>query len=253
MTWSYTRIDAYNPCKYRWFLKYIKKYKDNDMFYSDYGKFVHKIIEKYYTGELRKDELWVEFLTGFKTNVKGERPSEKIAKKYINAGLEYFKNFEPFPFNMVAVEKEINFEIDGKHFVGYIDFLGEKDGDYYIVDNKSRDLKPYSKRSKPTKYDKELDDMLRQLYLYAEGVFQEYGKYPKQLCFNCFKNGEFIRVDFDINVLKYVKNWATEQIEIIENSDDFEPEENFFLCNYLCGVSGHCINYLENQENRRYR
>ena len=93
---------------------------------------------------------------------------------------------------MVGVEKKVDFVVNGIPFVGYIDFLGEKDGDLYVVDNKSRILKPRSSRAKPTKADEELDAYLRQLYIYSAAVEEEYGKTPKSLCFNCFRDKLFI-------------------------------------------------------------
>ena len=113
----------------------------------------------------------------------------------------------------------------------------------YIVDNKSRDLKPRSKRSKPTLKDKELDEMLKQLYIYSEAVKQEYGKYPISLCFNCFKSGVFIEEPFVENTHKEVLNWYEGQIDKIKKSEDFYPSIDFFMCKYLCGVQDECCYY----------
>lgn len=52
-------------------------------------------------------------------------------------------------YSMVDVEKRVDFDIDGIRFVGYIDYLGiDDDGEFHIIDNKSRDLKPRSGRKK---------------------------------------------------------------------------------------------------------
>jgi len=243
MVWSYTRVDCFNECRYRWFLRYIKRYKETPQFYSSYGSFMHKIIERYYKGELAKDEMSQVFLKDFAKEVQGERPAASTVESYIQKGLQYLKTFEPFPYNMIAVEKRVEFDIDGTPFMGFIDYLGEKDGEYYIVDNKSRDLKPRSKRAKPTVKDKELDEMLKQLYLYAAAVKQEYGKFPKALCFNCFKAGEFIVEPFDEEVYQRAILWAKESIEEIKNADDFYPNREYFGCRYICGVSDQCCYY----------
>ena len=57
MTWSFSRIECFNDCPYRWFLKYIKRYKETPQFYSSYGSFMHKLIEQFYKGELTKEEI----------------------------------------------------------------------------------------------------------------------------------------------------------------------------------------------------
>lgn len=181
-----------------------------------------------------------KFLFGFSDQVKGERPSASIVESYINKGVEYFENFQEFPFNMVDVEKSVEFEVAGIPMVGIIDFLGELDGEYYIVDNKSRDLKPRSKRANPTENDKLIDKMLRQLYLYSTGVLNEYGKFPKELCFNCFKSNTFIREPFKIEAYNEAVEWARENVDEIADTHLFRPNIDFFTCKYLCDFPHDC-------------
>lgn len=245
MTWSYSRIASFNDCKYKWFLKYIRHDTECPKFYSSYGKFIHKLIEKYYDNKLTKQELKTEFVLNFQTEVEGDRPSANIVSNYIRAGIEYFDSFTDFPYNMVSVEERMEFDIDGIPFVGYIDFLGELDGEYYIIDNKSRALKPRSGRAVPTKKDIELDEMLVQLYIYAAAVKQKYGKFPKALCFNCFRNGVFIEEPFVLDKYYKVISWVKENIEIIKQESDFSPWLDYFACTYICGYSDECCYWQE--------
>ena len=182
----------------------------------------------------------MRFLMDFKENVQGERPMASTVNKYIKQGTEYLSTFNVFPYNKVGVEDEIQFDIGGVPFIGYIDYLGEKDGEYYIVDNKSRDMKPRSKRAKPTIKDMELDKMLRQLYIYSAGVKSKYGKFPKALCFNCFRTGVFISEVF--NEQKYHESieWALKTIEEIKGTNIFNPNVDFFTCKYICGLNEDC-------------
>lgn len=240
MTWSYSRIECFNICPYRWFLKYIKGYREEPQFYSSYGSFMHKLIEKFYLGELTKDEMQIKFLNDFTKEVEGIRPSEGIVTKYIQAGNEYLRYFKPFPFNILSVEKKVEFEIEGIPFAGVIDCLGEKDGELYIIDHKSRDLKLRSNRKKPTRNDNELDKMLRQLYVYSAAIKQEYGRFPKFLCFNCFKTGIFIKEPFSEDAYSEAIKWAKENVEAIKNAEDFPPSKEFFKCSYICGVNKEC-------------
>lgn len=254
MVWSYSRLTTFNDCPYRFFLRHISKCKDDDRFYASYGSFCHKLIENYYRNIITKDEMIQEFLTGFSDEVKGTRPKKSIVEKYIQRGANYMKEFEPFPFNMVDVEKKVEFEVGGLKFIGFIDYLGEKDGEYYIVDNKSRDLKPRSKRKEPTINDKTLDKMLRQLYIYSAAVRQEYGKFPKSLCFNCFKAGVFIEEPFKENKYDEAIKWAIDTVEEIKKTENFYPQIDYFSCNNICGVSEHCIYHeMEQEEIRRKR
>lgn len=242
MVWSYSRMTCFSDCRYKWFLHYIHGSDEKPMFYSSYGSFIHELIEMYYNGDIAAEEMPSRFLLDFKNKVRGERPSEKIVQSYISNGLEYLSSFKPFPYHMVAVEKKVEFNIDGFKFVGIIDYLGEKDGELYIVDNKSRDLKPRSKRKTPTKKDEELDEMLRQLYIYSYAVKCEYGKYPKSLCFNCFKCNTFIEEPFNEERFEEAIKWAKSIIEEAIEADEsgFYPNVEYFMCRYLCGVQDDC-------------
>ena len=253
MTWSYSRIGSYDDCPYRFFLKYIKKFSDSDKFYASYGSFMHKLLERFYKGEINKAEMLTIFLSEFKSEVKGIRPVGTIVENYIKQGCEYLKSFSPLPYKLIEVEKEVRFKIGDYNFVGFIDYLGEEDGKIYIVDNKSRASKPRSKRSKPTVNDKELDLMLRQLYLYAAAVKQEYGVFPEALCFNCFRNGVFIKEEFDIQKYEETIKWAIERIEEIKETDEFEPNPDFFSCFWICGVNDKCKYDIQSREEKNRR
>lgn len=241
MVWSYSRVNSFDSCPYGWFLKYIKHIKDEPQFYSSYGSFIHKIIEEYYKGELTKPQLPARFITAFKDEVKGERPSPAIVEKYIQRGLDYFNEFKDFPYKMLAVEKKVEFDIDGIPFVGYIDYLGEDDdGSLIVIDNKSRDLRPRSKRKEPTENDQLIDKMLRQLYIYSKGVKDEYGKFPSKLCFNCFKAGTFIEEPFDIKKYEEAISWVKKKVQKITDTENFKPCIDFFYCKHICGLGNEC-------------
>ena len=245
MTFSYSRINSYKSCPYAWFLNYIDKMKKRDLFYSSYGNLMHDIIAKYYKGEITKSEMPVEFLTRFSTDVKGVRPSASIVEKYVDSSLEYLRNFEEFGLNTVAVEEKVNFQIDGIPMIGFIDYIGEKDGDYIIVDHKSHSLKPRSGRKKPTVKDKELDEYLRQLYLYSTAVKDRYGKFPKELWFNCYRSGIVIKEPFDEEKYNEAVEWATSTIEEIKGDADFYDNYDYFYCRWICDQALNCEVFWE--------
>lgn len=245
MVWSFSRVESFGNCPHQWYLRYIRRCKQKEKFYASYGSFMHKILERYYNGELTKSQMLTTFLKDFKTEVRGFRPKETTVKKFIDGAVEYLKSFKPFPFKMIAVEKKVEFKVGGEPFIGYIDYLGmdESDGELVIVDNKSRDLKPRSKRGKPTLKDKELDEILRQLYIYSIAVEEEYGKLPKELCINCFKTGTFIREPFNMEAYHEAQVWVLNMIKDIKREEDFEENLNPFFCFWVCGVSDNCEYY----------
>lgn len=250
MRWSYSRIKSYEQCPYGWYLHYLlfPNVPGEEKFYASFGSFVHSLIERYYRGELKEAELPIQYLIHYMAEVKGELPSGGVAERYIGDGARYFSSFQPFPFQQLGVEERAEFQIGGKPFLGFIDYLGEKDGEIYLVDNKARDLKPRSKRAKPTGNDKTLDDMLRQLYLYSVYVKEKYGVFPKELCFNCYRTGTFIREPFREEKYEEAKSWAVNNISAIEETQGFPPNRNYFFCKWLCGESGRCKYYLRGDD-----
>lgn len=242
MMWSYSRLSSFQSCPYAWYMKYLVGYVEDEMFYSSYGSYIHKLIQLYYSGIYNAEDLPNAFLSGFTENVRGKRPSASVVNKYISSGIDYFRNFKPFNMNVLDVEKKFEFNVGDVGMVGYIDFIGESDGEIYIVDHKSRDLKPRSNRKNKTKNDEMLDKMLRQLYIYSIPVEKVYGK-PSYLCFNCFRNGRFIKERFDEAAFEDAKKWVAETKESIKNTELFYPNIDYFYCKYICGLHDKCSFY----------
>lgn len=216
------------------------------MFYASYGSFIHNLLEDFYKGFLTKEEMKIVFLRDFSKRVLGERPAPETVAKYIESGISYLDKFSPLPYELVGVEKEVHFLLGDTPFVGFIDYLGrDENGALYIVDNKSRNLKPRSNRKKPTVKDKELDEMLRQLYIYSAGIKSEFGVYPKALCFNCFRNGVFIEEPFSEDAYNDAICWALDNINEIKDTEDFHPNIEYMQCRYLCGLNDRCCYWNE--------
>ena len=240
MTWSYSRARAFDDCPYRWYLRYIRRIHGDDTFFATYGSFVHKLIDLHYKEGLTPEQMSSIYLQDFRKEVVGRAPSQKVFANYFTSGLQYLRDFEPLPYKPIETEKKVEFKVEDIPLVGYIDYLGEKNGELLIIDNKSRALKRRSTRSKPTKTDLELDTYLRQLYIYAIAVEQEYGKLPGHLGFNCFRTGEVIIEPFDEKAYAEAIRWFTEKVAEITDESDFDPDIEWFKCQYLCECRSNC-------------
>lgn len=249
MVWSYSRITTFEACPYRFLLSYIFKVPKENLFFSDYGLFVHRIIELYLKEILEKDEAPSFYLSNFHKEVLGKAPSAKVFRSYFQQGLEYCNHMNfPYP-NPLAVETKLDFQVGGRRFTGVIDCVAEKDDGtgLVILDNKSRSLKPRSAKRNPTKSDNELDDYLRQLYLYSIPIMQEYGTPPDTLEFNCFRSGIIISEPFCKERFYLAKKWAVETVDRIVANDEWSPNMEFWKCRYLCDVHRSCEYYQMNK------
>lgn len=243
MTWSYSRITTFEDCKYRFYLKYIKHIESIRHFFADYGSFMHLIIEKYLLKELKKEELVSYYLTEFRRNVVGKAPNHTIFQNYFRQGIEYLSTIEYPKDEILGVEKEVAFNIEDMKFIGYIDKVSRNADGIDITDNKSRALKERSGRQSPIKTDLELDEYLRQLYIYAIPIEMEYKETPNNLIFNCFRTKTLIKEPFSEKTYEDTKKWALKTIENISKEEDWNPNIEWFKCKYLCDVCNECEYY----------
>ena len=210
------------------------------MFFASFGSFAHEIMEMYLNGELKKEELAGYYLSNFRNKVQGKAPSTKIFQSYFSQGLRYLSDIN-FPYSTILdVEDNVEFFIGENEFTGFIDVRCKDGDDLIILDHKSRNLKPRSTKGKVTKTDRELDDYLRQLYLYSIPTKEKCGKYPKRLEFNCFREGLVISEPFKEEALEQAKKWATDTIKVITDNEDWSPNLDYFACRHLCGLHDQC-------------
>lgn len=215
--WSFSKVNSYEICPRMFQLSYLKKVEKESNAFSEYGSFCHSLLERYYNGELEFFELSDAYEDEYDRNVVTPFPPcqyADLAITYYEQGLAYFDHFEGNTSNVqiIAVEEKACYTIGGYDFIGYIDLLIEKDGEYIIVDHKS-------KKSFKSKQEKE--NYLRQLYLYAGYVFEKYGKYPSKLMFNMFRVRGKETENFDPNKLHQAQIWFIRTIERIYQDTEY--------------------------------
>ena len=244
MTWSYSRLSTFEDCPYHWYLKYINPVGEEEpLFFSSYGSFIHELLADYYYGKADKLSLRIKYLTEFDDRVPSRAPSSSVFKSYLLSGVRCLDELKPAG-EVLGVEQRADFKIAGHKFVGYIDLVEiTHDNKLVISDHKSHALKARSGRKKPTRSDVELDEYLRQLYLYSNYVETAFGRRPDELRFNCFRTGELICEPFSERVRDNVNEWAAGLIERITDESEFHPNIEPFKCRYICEMHPRCEFY----------
>lgn len=234
MTWSYSRINSFVTCKYMWYLTYIKGLKGKQNGYAASGTFSHSILERFAKGELEIWDLLDEFIDNYETEVPYKFPPNKyvdLGEKNYNSGIEYFTNFQGFDDlgNIVGAEIQVSTYLEDKEnkykFTGYIDLLLEKDGEYIVLDHKSKGK---------FKNKKEQMEYTRQLYVYAKYVYEKYGKYPTELIFNMFNSQYQVHIPFNMKDYEEAIDWCISTINDIKNEIEFCKNVDKFFCDNLC-------------------
>lgn len=237
--WSYSRLQSFEQCPWGFAQKYLygdQKIREKN-FYSAYGSLVHELHERWYKGEIKKTQIVPEFIRRFL--VLPETDSKRRTH-YLATGLNYFAKDIFTPDDIVGVEQRLKFHVGGYRFVGIADLLYMENGGLVIMDHKSHDLQPRSGRKKPTAKDQELDQYLRQLYLYAHACRELGLGQVNKLVFNCFKSGVRVEEPYSAAAELEAVEWAVNTIQAIEKSTVFLPLPDWFFCHNLCDVRSIC-------------
>lgn len=141
--WSWSKINCFHTSPYEYYLKYIKKAKEDraDSIYTTTGGLAHNILEKFYTGEIPYEKMIEEFEDGWVVaadiaNLKFDRAdeerNEKIKDKYYENLVHFFKNHTILK-NKPAIEQFVKVKIDDNLFQGYIDISFKDDEECIVI------------------------------------------------------------------------------------------------------------------------
>ena len=246
MLFSYSRLSSFYNCKHEWYLHYIEGRQGLDNFFSQFGSYMHKILEKYEKGELDFFDLVDYYTEHFSEEIYFDAPPNNyvdIKDSYYKKGLDYLENIDLVleKYNVLGIEKKVEFELGGFPFVGFIDLLLEdkETKEITILDHKSASIK-FLKNGNVAKGDKEhVEDFKRQLYLYSIPVLEEYGR-VNFLEWNLFKDRNHYRIPWNGTEFESAKEWALSTIDLQKSERDWEPKQDLFYCKYLCGMREEC-------------
>ncbi len=248
-----------------WYQNYVKCAEKDNSAMAQFGSLMHHILELYANGELDIFELSQYYEEHFNEWVTYAFPSNKyvdLRDKYYEQGLEYLDNinldFERY--EILGVEKEVIFDINGYECIGFIDLLlrDKETGEIIIEDHKSASI-GILKSGKIAKKDREhFESFKKQLYLYAKPVIEEYGHVDK-LKWNLFKEQSFIEIPFDQREYENSIIWAADTIKRIESETEWginselikakdEGKYPPFYCMNLCSIRYHCPYKYEHLE-----
>lgn len=252
MTFSFSRCRSFENCKYEWYLNYLLKdadgkniYINEQNFYAAFGKLCHEILEKILKGELSESDGLQYYKDNFEENTSVFNVPNSTIDKYYFYGLDYFSNlsFEWLKdYEVLGIEKECRFVLNSIPYVGYIDLLirNKTNGDIIVIDHKSGEYPVGKKGNVLKKKIVDYESYKKQLYLYCEQVFKEYGEYPKYLAWNYFRDSKWLYVPFIYEEFIESKEWAKGIVEEIHKEENFVPKIDYFYCNNLCGFRNSC-------------
>lgn len=170
--WSWSRYNTYINSQYEYLLKYIlhKPEDRTDCIYAVSGGMAHDIMEKFYTSQIKYEEMidlfedaWLTAgIAELKFDRNDETKNKNIANKY-HYDLQHFFTHHDKIASKIDIERFILIKIADYMFQGYIDAcFKDDDGNYVITDWKTSSIYRGAKTSKEC----------GQLLLYAIGLNQ---------------------------------------------------------------------------------
>lgn len=249
MVWSFSRMNSYYNCPYEWYLHYYLCNHSEGGFFSEYGSLMHSILEKYAKGNLSLFELNQYYEEHFNEEIPHDAPPNNyvdIRQSYYDKGVDYLDNIDLDldSYEILGVEKKVEFELFGKKFIGFIDLLvrDKQTGEIIIIDHKSASIK-ILKNGNISKSDQaHFLEFKRQLYLYSYPIIKEYGKVSK-LKWNMFKDRRWIEIPWKQEEYDEAIQWAKDTLELIEKETEWAPNPDPYYCRYLCGQRNNACEY----------
>ena len=213
--WSWSKVNTFITSPYEYYLKYIVHAKEDrqDCSYATLGSICHSVLEDFYSGKIKYEEMLDVFEDGWLTAIdivdlkfdrNDETRNQSIGTKYKNNLLHFFehhsiishisfenendrpKDILEYKDGQLELEQFITANINGNIFQGYIDVLyKDYDGIYNIIDWKTS-----------TQYKgKKAEDEAGQLVIYAIGLHQLGIPWDKiRICWNFLK---YVTIKFE--------------------------------------------------------
>ena len=149
--WSWSRINCFRTSPFEYYLRYIKHIPEDNYtsIYPNMGSISHEILEKFYTNEIKYNDMvdifedgWIVSydISGLKFDRNDEVHNSEIADKYYKDLKHFFSNHIPIN-EKVIVEQFVKVKIGNNLFQCYLDAIyKDRDGNYNILDFKTSSI-----------------------------------------------------------------------------------------------------------------
>lgn len=248
MVWSFSRLQAFNSCRYAWYLQYLEEQESMENAYAQFGTLCHKTIEKFLKGELDMFSAGQYYKDHYTEEVTCDFPNNKyvdLNEKMYMQGQEYFDNimFDFDKYEVLGVEKELLFNLGAYKFKGYADavFRDKETGEVILCDQKTTSFK-YLKNGDVSSTNKEhFHEFVLQEYLYCQPLIEEYGKVD-WLTWNMIRDKKIIKIPFSQQNYLEAQAWAINTITEIENELLWLPDTTqSYRCSVICNHRDKCM------------
>ncbi|MFQ5602362.1 MAG: ATP-dependent helicase [bacterium] len=234
---SYYQIDDYDTCPLKYKYVHILKVPILPHHSVVYGRAIHEAIKEYHRRKMSgRDMSCEELIKVFEQNWFSEGfLTREHEKERLQAGRQSLTRFhqqqEASPYQPAFVEKEFSFVLGNNRIIGRWDRVDERDGEVYIVDFKSSEIREQDKANRRTA------DSL-QLFLYALAYLNTQSTLPRAVELHFLDSG----IVGTAQVTEKKLNKITDKINAAAQGircRDYTPNPNAFHCQF-CAFSEVC-------------
>src|SRR5574344_379288 len=124
MTFSFSRLNLFEQCKFAFYIKYIEKRNGIGNFFAENGGLMHKIGELLAKHELPLQDAPTYYIDHYEDICYQTKQStmDNTFDKCLDFLCET-DGIDENKYEILGVEKEVHFKIGKYDFVGYIDLL----------------------------------------------------------------------------------------------------------------------------------
>jgi DNA helicase-2/ATP-dependent DNA helicase PcrA len=234
---SHYQIDDYRTCPLKYKYVHILKVPILPHHTVIYGRAIHEAVKEYHRRKMSgraitKEEIikifeknWIS--EGFLTR-EHEEERLRVGREAL---ARFYDEQEASPYEPTYIEKEFSFMLGNNRVTGRWDRVDIRDGEVYIVDFKSSDVR------KQEAADKRASESL-QLFIYAHAYEKIEGKRPKFVELHFLETGLVGRAEVtEKRIAKYIEEIHEAAKGI--RSRDYTPQPELFTCQY-CAFSEVC-------------
>lgn len=244
MTWSFSRLHAWEQCPYAFYLRYIEKREGESNYYATNGRCMHEVFGAILTGNITIDEC-AQFYAN-KYEMICERVKQTIMDRTYKKCMDYLCTIEGIDldkYEIIGVELKLEFKIGKYKFIGYADLVVRNKGsrEVILVDHKQA-MHFMKKDGMPLK--NQLDNFnayKHQMYIYCKGLKECLDIKVDKIVWHHFKdNGELTIIPFVREAFEETMKWAVQCIEEIKKDKKFVHKASYIMCSTLCDYRNDC-------------
>jgi len=241
--YSYSGLSSFETCKLAWYLTYVEKNDREGNFFSDYGTFVHSILEKFFRNELDFWDLKDYYEQNFIANIFHAPPPfpKNMCDTYYLDGLSFFEDFvfDKCKYEVINIEEAVNAKYKDIEMIVKPDLVlkDKETGKYHLYDYKTKKLKgDYTDNAVIEGYKK-------QFFLYVYFIYQELDIEVDTINIWFIRNKRLVTIKVDPYEISQIVDWVDKVVEKIKKEEEWFPnldKSNDYFCKFLCSVKEKC-------------